>query len=252
MNKLENVMLHSAGEYGLAIEFGTEISPHINTLVRQLAQWLNAKRSDGILEIVPAYCSVTVYFDPLVLNREKLIEGVTRLLNKIQPQELECLPRRVVYVPVCYGGVLGTDLEYVAKYTGLLPEKIINLHTATPYLVYMLGFTPGFPYLGGLPEQLVVPRQEKPRSKVPAGSVGIGGNQTGFYPIESSGEWWLIGRTPLKAFDPRESNPFLVAAGDYIQFFAIDIDEYFDIRRQVTVGTYSVKVKYLQQEGIST
>ncbi len=249
MNKFEDVMLHTAGEFGLVVEFGTEISPQINALVQQLAQRLSLNRSAGILEIVPTYRSVTVYFDPLVLTRDVLIEDIRQLLNKIQPQEPECLPTRLVYVPVCYGGVLGPDLDFVAKFTGLSPREVINMHTATPYLVYMLGFTPGFPYLGGLPEQLVVPRQEKPRSKVPAGSVGIGGNQTGFYPIESTGEWWLIGRTPLKAFDPRQSNPFLTAAGDYIQFVAIDIDEYFEIRRQVTAGTYTIKVKCLQREG---
>ncbi|HWR45613.1 5-oxoprolinase subunit PxpB [Sporomusa sp.] len=238
----QDIKLQMAGEYGLVIELGAVISPDINALVLQLTRLLLENNRCGILEVVPTYRSVTVYFDPLLLSREALTELIQKLLGQLQPQEIGCLPSRVVYIPVCYGGVLGPDLDFVAKYTGLSAREVVTAHTAKPYLVYMLGFTPGFPYLGGLPEKLVVPRQETPRNKVPAGSVGIGGNQTGFYPIESTGEWWLIGRTPLKAFDPQRSNPFLVAAGDYVQFVDIGIDDYFTIRRDVTAGVYRLEV----------
>lgn len=251
MEVLEEVRLLTAGEYGLVVEFGRAISPEINRLVQQLTGQLSAKQLGGILEVVPAYRSLAVYFDPLILARQELTAHICQLLEGLQDQEQTCLRARLVYVPVCYGGVLGPDLEYVAKYTGLSAAEVVGLHTANPYLVYMLGFTPGFPYLGGLAEPLMVPRQEKPRSKVPAGSVGIGGNQTGLYPVESPGEWWLIGRTPLKAFDVRQSNPFLAAAGDYIQFVSITIDEYFDIRRQVAAGSYELKTAWLGREEAS-
>jgi inhibitor of KinA len=244
-NFLDDVKLLVAGEHGLVVEFGSVISPKINVFVQQFTRLITASTILGILEVVPTYRSVTVYFDPLAITRQNLSQSVKKILSDIKPQELKYLSSPIVHVPVCYGGVLGPELEYVARYAGLSIREVITIHTSKPYLVYMLGFTPGFPYLGGLQEQLVVPRQEKPRVKVPAGSVGIGGNQTGFYPIESPGEWWLIGRTPLKAFSPKHSNPFLVTAGDYVQFIDIELDEYFKIRREVAAGTYKLQVSHL-------
>lgn len=235
-------LLHTAGEYGLVVEFGSAISPEVNSLVQQFSKLLAANSDPGILEFVPAYRSITIYFDPLRLSRETLAANIRLLLQQMKPPSVERLPDRIIHVPVCYGGVLGPDLEFVAKYTGLSVREVITAHSSQPYLVYMLGFTPGFPYLGGLPDKLIVPRQEKLRHNVPAGSVGIGGNQTGFYPIESTGEWWLIGRTPLRAFHPQASNPFLVAPGDYVQFEEVSIDEYFTLRRKVSTGDYSLKV----------
>lgn len=243
-NFLADVKLLVAGEHGLVVEFGSVISPGINLLVQQFTRLIIADTIPGIVEVVPTYRSVTVYFDPLIITQQNLSRFVKKILSDIKPRELETLSSVIVHVPVCYGGVLGPDLEYVARYAGLSLREVIKVHTSKPYLVYMLGFTPGFPYLGGLQEQLVVPRQEKPRINVPAGSVGIGGNQTGFYPSESPGEWWLIGRTPLKAFDPQQSNPFLVAAGDYVQFVAIELDEYFKIRREVAAGIYKPQVSH--------
>ena len=241
-NFLGDIKLLVAGECGLVVEFGNVISLKINALVQQFTRLLTAVEIQGIVEVVPTYRSVTIYFDPLTISRQRLTQYVKEFLSELKPQEKETLSTGIVYVPVCYGGVLGPDLEYVAKYTGLSTQEVIKIHTSKPYLVYMLGFTPGFPYLGGLPEQLMVPRQEKPRSRVPEGSVGIGGNQTGFYPSESPGEWWLIGRTPLKAFNPKWSNPFLVTAGDYVQFVDIRMDAYFKIRREVAAGTYKLQV----------
>ncbi len=235
------VKLQLAGEYGLIVEFGTGISPAINALVLQLTRLLQDLNQDGIREVVPTYRSVSIYFDPLILSRPLLTELVENLLLRLNPAAMMSVPARIVNVPVCYGGVLGPDLDFVARHTGLSVGEVIKTHTAKPYLVYMLGFTPGFPYLGGLPPALLVPRQETPRNKVPAGSVGIGGNQTGFYPIESTGEWWLIGRTPLKAFAPQQRNPFLVAAGDYVQFTSIGIDDYFAIRRDIAAGVYQLE-----------
>ena len=234
----EQVRMLVAGEHGLVVEFGNDISPEINGLVLQLTRVLKADPVAGVIEVVPTYRSLTVYFDPLLIAREALSGRVKEMLREIKPQNNQTSPARVVRVPVCYGGVLGPDLEFVARYANLSPREVVALHTGKPYLVYMLGFTPGFPYLGGMPEQIAVPRQEKPRARVPAGSVGIGGKQTGIYPIESPGEWWLIGRTPVKAFDPHRPDPFLVSAGDYLYFYEIGIEEYFDIRGQVSAGRY--------------
>lgn len=238
----------TAGENGLVVEFGSSICPETNYYVQQFNRLLAANPFDGMIETVPTYRSVTIYFNPLIVARTTVCRHAKQLLTKINPQDLEHLSTKLVHVPVCYGGVLGPDLEYVARFSGLSSPEVVTLHTSKPFLVYMLGFIPGFPYLGGLPEALAVPRQSQPRAKVPAGSVGIGGNQTGFYPLESQGEWWLIGRTPLQAFNPHQDNPFLVAAGDYVQFFAIDIDEYFKIRRQIAGGTFTPDVRPLQGE----
>lgn len=236
------VKMFVAGEHGLVVEFGTVISPQINELVQKLTKLLQSKTLEGIIEVVPTYCCVTIYFDPLLLARHDLSQFVKGLINEMKHIDMECLLPKVVHIPVCYGGVLGPDLEFVARSTGLSAQDVVQIHTSKPYLVYMLGFTPGFAYLGGLPTQITLPRQEKLRANIPAGSVGVGGNQTGFYPMEGQGEWWLIGRTPIKAFDPKKCNPFLLSAGDYLHFEAISIEEYFAIRRQVTEGTYATKV----------
>lgn len=233
-----DIRLIAAGEMGLVVEFGQEISPNINASVHQFSQALRKSMPDGILELVPTYCAVTIYFDPLILSRERLMEFVWIRVKEMEFFEKKETKRNVIHIPVCYGGVLGPDIEYVAKYTGLSVEEIICKHTEKPYQVYMLGFTPGFPYLGDVQESLFVPRQKKPRLRVPIGSVGIGGGQTGFYPSESPGEWWLIGRTPVKAFDPAIKNPFLLTAGDFVQFFSVDMDMYFSIRREVLAHTY--------------
>ena len=242
---ISNVRILVAGEHGLVIQFGAVISPQINGLVQQLTRLLKLQTIKGIVEIMPTYRSVTIYFDPLLLSRGKLCTFVRAMLGELKQQDITYLPSKVVHVPVCYGGVLGPDLEFVARYGGLSPQEVISIHTAKPFLVYMLGFIPGFPYLGGLPSEIAVPRQEKRRGRIPAGSVGIGGNQTGFYPIESPGEWWLIGRTPIKAFNPENANPFLFSAGDFLQFVDISIDAYFEVRRQRVAGIYIPKVSYL-------
>ena len=244
---LDDVKLLAAGEGGLVVEFGAIISPTINVCVQAFMRMVSGYKVNGIIEAVPSYCSVVIYFDPFKITRASLTKLIEVILADLQLTKLGNLVRRVVHIPVCYGGVLGPDLDYVAKYTGLMVEQVIKLHAGQPYLVYMLGFTPGFPYLGGLSDLLIVPRQEKPRSRVPVGSVGIGGNQTGFYPIESPGEWWLIGRTPLKAFDPTRPEPFLLAPGDYVQFESITLEQYFLIRQAVTQGIYQLKVSAEEQ-----
>jgi len=146
---------------------------------------------------------------------------------------------RIITIPVSYGGEFGPDLEFVAKHNSITEDEVVAIHTSIPYLVYMLGFAPGFPYLGGMSERIATPRLASPRVKIPAGSVGIAGKQTGIYPLESPGGWQLIGRTPLTLFDPLAKNPFVFAAGDYLQFTAIKMDEYVALKEQVASGNYA-------------
>lgn len=242
---LREIKMLVASEYGLVVEFGTVITPTINALAQYLTRLLNSKPITGVIEVIPTYCSVMIHFDPLCITRCLLSQLIREMLNNIKLQDLQRLSPRSIQIPVCYGGVVGPDLEFVARQTGLSVTEFIKIHTAKPYLVYMLGFTPGFPYLGGMSERIAVPRRGKPRTKIPAGSVGIGGNQTGFYPIESPGAWWLIGRTPVKAFNGKSNQPFLFAAGDYLHFVQITIDEYFSIRRDVEAGTYIPQISSL-------
>lgn len=232
MNSLPEVRLLMASEFGLVVEFGQAISPEINQQVQQLAKKIERDLLFGIIEVIPTYRSLSVYFDPEVVTRQKVACYIQNLLQCPSKEEaLKRIEKKVMKVPVCYGGVMGPDLESVARYTGLTVDEVIRLHTQKTYLVYMLGFTPGFPYLGGLADELHVPRQLKPRAKVPAGSVGIGGHQTGIYPVESPGEWWLIGRTPLKLFKLNESEPFSFSPGEHLEFYPITVEEYFAISR---------------------
>lgn len=241
-NIVDEIKLLTAGECGLIVEFGTSISPEVNRLVQQLTQFIKNAELEGIREIVPTYRSAAIYYDPMVISYEEVCDHVRQYLQMLKPERHDAVSPGIVQIPVCYGGVLGPDLEYVAKYTGLTPAEVIRIHTSRAYLVYMLGFTPGYPYLGGLSKKLITPRLDKPRLNVPEGSVGIGGNQTGFYTSQTPGEWWLIGRTPLKGFNPALRHPFLVNPGEYIQFVEIKIDEYFAIRKDVLKGTYTLQI----------
>lgn len=232
-NRLPEVRFLRSSEFGLVVEFGQTISAEINQQVQALMTKIERSLLVGIIEVIPTYRSLTVYFEPGTVSRKRVTQYIEELLqNPFTPEVPEQIKKKVIKVPVCYGGVMGPDLEYVARYTGLTAREVVELHTQQSYLVYMLGFTPGFPYLGGLSEKLFVPRQTKPRNKVPAGSVGIGGYQTGIYPVESPGEWWLIGRTPLKLFEPQETEPFLFSPGDHLEFYSITVEEYFAMSRK--------------------
>jgi KipI family sensor histidine kinase inhibitor len=173
-----------------------------------------------VSEVVPTFCSVTVHYDPITTEPEELKRRLLDLAART-PSYVSTSPQTVT-VPVQYGGEDGPDLDELSRTVGLTPSQVINLHTSVLYRVYMLGFSPGFPYLGTVPDQIAVPRLDRPRQKVPAGSVGIAGKQTGVYSQESPGGWRLIGRTPLKMFDPNRPDPFLLKPGDRVKFVAID------------------------------
>ena len=213
-----------AGDQALVVEFGQEISEELNRKVQILNQKITGRKIEGIVETVPTFRSLLVTYDPAVIGFQKL----KQILEKI-PADVDMSGdqgHHVVEIPVCYGGEFGEDLLDVAAHAGLSEEEVIRLHSEKEYNIYMLGFLPGFPYLGGLDPRLHTPRLANPRTKIPAGSVGIGGEQTGIYPLDSPGGWRLIGRTPLKLYDPDREEPFLYQAGDYIRFVPITREEY--------------------------
>lgn len=234
--------LRPAGDKALVVEFGDVIDEATNARVQRLHAALQGVQ--GIMETVPTYRSLLVYYDPLAISLSGLMQEVLRREEAVAPRQQPTPP--VFRVPVVFGGKYGPDLPFVAAHSGLTEDEVVRLFTGALYRIYMLGFTPGFCYLGGLSRELAAPRLKKPRLLVPAGSVGIAGDQTGIYPIDSPGGWQLIGRTPLKLFNPVSSRPFLFAAGQYLRFFCVEEEEYLQIGRMVDSGEY-----LLEDEGAS-
>lgn len=213
-----------AGDTGLLVEFGEGIDPKVNAKVRAMTRALEKNMPAGVREIIPTYRSLLFIYDPGATNPEILCPLIEQVENSLET--LAMAPARIVEIPVCYGGKFGPDIENVQRSHGLTTDQVIQRHSAPAYLIYMVGFTPGFPFLGGLDVTLFTPRLTTPRMHVPQGSVGIANNQTGMYPIASPGGWQIIGRTPLRLFAPDRSNPFLYKAGDKIKFIPISEQEY--------------------------
>ena len=216
---MEKVRFLPCGDQAVTVEWGSTIDERINRQVHAFARKVEELSHPAITEVVPTYRSATVHYRPEVLSYEEL-KQLLLSLTQGGIEETEELP--VVEIPVCYGGEYGPDLEEVAQHCSLTPEEVIARHTAPTYRIYMLGFTPGFPYLGGMDPSIAAPRRKEPRIHIPAGSVGIAGEQTGVYPIVSPGGWQLIGRTPLRLFDPQREQPILLSAGAGIRFVPID------------------------------
>jgi len=210
------VRFHPLGESALTVELGDRISPAINARVHALHAAILATPMPGLIESVPAYRSLTLYYDPLTLPPAELQDWVKAKLASLPPQAN--VPGRLHVIPVAYGGEYGPDLESVAAETGLVPEQVIAEHTRQTYRVYMVGFAPGFPYLGRTSRRLQVKRLSTPRTRVPVGSVAIAGRQTGLYPSATPGGWRLIGRTGWKFFDPTRRPPSRLQAGDQVRF----------------------------------
>ena len=208
------------GDSSILITLGDEMDPRLNQRVHALASLIEAAPLAGIRETVPAYATLLVHYDPRTLTYSQLADWLRARLASVD-SSLTRAPRRID-VPTRYGGASGADLEAVAASRALSPADVIRLHSGRDYLVYMMGFTPGFPYMGALDDSLVTPRLETPRTLVPAGTVAIAGAQTGIYPLDSPGGWNLIGWTPLKLFDPASENPFLFAPGDTVRFVPIE------------------------------
>jgi len=224
----EAASLRSVGERGLVIEFGDRIDLAVNERVHRLARAVSSRLGDRVIEVVPTYRSLLVIHDPLRVPRRRLVRDIAPLLAELSTHEAAAASR-LVHIPACYGEDLGPDLAFVAAHCRLAPEEIIALHCGATYTVCMLGFTPGFPFLGGMCSRIAAPRLLAPRPLVPAGSIGIAGEQTGIYPVASPGGWRIIARTPLRIFDPSLATPFLLAPGDRVRFAPISRDE-FDAR----------------------
>jgi KipI family sensor histidine kinase inhibitor len=223
----EKPIFRIAGDRGLLVEYGDGIDPELNRKVRAIALATEQASPEGLLEVIPTYRSIILIYDPGVTSPHHLEAVLLSLEERLT--EIDIPLPKTVQIPVCYGGELGPDIGFVARHNNLTAADVTRIHSAPHYQIYMVGFTPGFPYLGGLPEALHTPRLETPRTVVPAGSVGIANAQTGVYSIDSPGGWRLIGRTPLRLFDPKRANPFLFKAGDLLKFEPISMDEYHDI-----------------------
>lgn len=207
------------GDRGLLLEFGNEISREINEKVRRMALAIQTEVIEGIIETVPTYRSLLIIYNPTTLPIKDLKERLEQIEEGLQQTPLP--ESKLIRIPVVYGGIYGPDLEGVAKYLQISPEEVIRLHCSQPYLIYMIGFMPGFPYMGELPQGLDVPRLKTPRIIVPKGSVAIAQRQTGIYSMESPGGWQILGRTPIELFDPGKDPPALLQMGDYVQFYPI-------------------------------
>ncbi len=230
-----------AGDRVLTVELGNAISPEINSKVRDLMLAVEARKLPGVVDLVPSYRSLLVYYEPSLVGLERLTGELEQLEDASETVALA--NPRVVHVPTFYGGEEGPDLDFVAQHNELTRQEVIDIHTGTDYLVYMLGFSPGFPYLGGMSERIATPRLRTPRTVIPAGSVGIAESQTGVYPSATPGGWRLIGKTPLIFFDQEREPPALVSPGDYIRFLAVNDGEYRYVARQVAEGSYRVVVE---------
>lgn len=230
-----NFAIEPLAEDALLLRFGDGIDIDVNARVHAAAHAIRAAKLAGVSDVAPAYATLLVRFDPLSRSGDALFEAVSKVLDRGFRQgggdELEAtapqkLATQHTEIPMCYGGEFGQDLDAVAQRAGMTPDQVIERHMRTEYTVAMLGFAPGFPYLLGLDPALHVPRRANPRTRVPAGSVAIGGAQTGIYPRELPGGWNLIGRTPLVLFDSGRDPPCLLAPGDRVRFRAIDADEF--------------------------
>lgn len=229
-----------AGDSAIVMELGQKIDKEVNGSIRRIVTALKAKEDKGIVDILPTYRSVLINYDPMEYTFDEMVNLLSSLDITKDGEREETL--RLIEIPTIYGGEYGPDLPFVAEHGGLSEEEVISIHTGTDYLVYMMGFSPGFTYLGGMDERIATPRLKTPRLKIPAGSVGIAANQTGMYPSESPGGWQLIGRTPLKLYDEHRNPPVFIQAGDYIRYVSVEEREFQSIAKEVQEGRYSVKI----------
>ncbi len=225
----ESTRFQFAGDQSLLVYFGHQITLDANEKVRRLLRLLELEPVAGVRNLHPAYCSLLIKFDALRMEHDKLKAILRRCLKRLEEVKLPA-PRHVE-IPVCYGGEFGPDLAEVSKLHGMTEKQTIELHASVEYLVYFLGFVPGFAYLGNLPKGLVTPRLASPRKRVPAGSVGVAGNQTGVYPFATPGGWRLLGRTPLKMFRAENDGLSLLSIGDRVRFTPISPERFGALER---------------------
>lgn len=233
------------GDTAITVCFENQISKEVNGFVTSFTCAVEQKGIKGVIELIPAFNSVTVLYDSTVTSAGTLKIKLERIIKKLGNSQQSSA---VLYkIPVCYEEEFSPDMKNVEAHTGLSREEIIEIHSSTDYLIYMLGFLPGFAYLGEMDKRLATPRLDSPRVEISRGAVGIGGEQTGIYPVASPGGWQLIGRTPVLVYDRERENPILYKSGDYIRFVPISRDEYFEIEKAVQGGTYTVQTEEVRR-----
>lgn len=234
--------INPMGECALIVKFNNKININTHLKIKTLSQYLDKNPVKGMIEYVPAFVTITIFYNPLEVIKEA--QGYEQLKNKSPYELISSKIEKIVYkledgiqdnpriveIPVCYGEEFGPDLKFVADYNKISIEEVIDIHSSCENRVYMIGFAPGFPYLAGMSEKIATPRRKTPRVSIPAGSVGIAGSQTGVYPISTPGGWQLIGKTPLNLFRPENEVPSLLQAGDVVKFRAISKEEYYELK----------------------
>ena len=239
----------SCGDAALCVEFGDRADRHVSALVLALAHRIEAAQVKGIVELVPTFRSLLIHYDPAVLLQADLKATLAPLLSNLKPAQSDS---RLWHLPACYDPSLSPDLADVAARTGLTLEQVVERHSAITYHVYMVGFLPGYPYMGDLAPELVLPRRDNPRTSVPAGSIAIATTQTAVYALESPGGWHLIGRTPAPLWDVRREPPVLLGPGDKVAFQPISLREYEQLLAKATEGTLQLQPEVWSDPGTAT
>ena len=237
---INDIHFFQISENAISLEFGDDINKETLGRITGLNECIKQNPFAGLLSTIPAYTTLTLYFNPVRLMNDPSLKGSTtsdKISGYIKSINFETkndqqTHKQIIQIPVCYNPAFGFDLQELSSFCQLKKEEIIDIHSSAFYTVYMIGFVPGFPYLGGLSERLTTPRKQNPRPVIPAGSVGIAGQQTGIYPLETPGGWQIIGRTPLKLFDVNRQQPSLLKAGDKLKFEPISLREFEQIERE--------------------
>jgi KipI family sensor histidine kinase inhibitor len=242
-----NVRFLHSGDTALVVEFGDRVDPGLSDRVLRLSGAVRRSRTPGIIETVPTFRSLFVLYDPLMIDSANLISNIEKLLDESQR---ELTPAKLWRIPACYELSYAPDLPEIADRTGRSPEEIIHLHSTTRFHVYMIGFLPGHPYMGDLPDMLALPRRVDPRVRVPAGSIAIANKLSVIYPVESPGGWHLIGATPVRLFNPEAERPSLLSPGDKVQFDRVSPADFSFIRTAVENGQYQVRCEMLVPDAV--
>lgn len=238
------------GDSGIRISFGDEVSPKLHRQMIAIKKKLESKQFSWIIDIIPSFTTLSIVYRPVEITYKKACEILEEILQ--DKEEHGADDALVYHIPVCYESPYELDLEDVAQINHLSKQEVIELHTKQTYYIYFLGFLPGFAYLGGMDAQIATPRLEEPRLEVPAGSVGIAGEQTGIYPVKSPGGWRIIGRTPVRLYDRSRMPPALLLPGNYVRFYPISQAEFQAIERRVKAGTYEIKTTTCKGDSICT
>lgn len=231
------IKILSSGDSAIYCIIDEAVSPEINRMVYALEEFLVNLSLPGFIETVPSYNGLMVYYNPLVIEKDTICNHIDSFNAEVSGY-VNYSDQPAIIIPLFYGKEYGPDIGFVASNNNLSADEVISIHSSVKYRIYMLGFTPGFPYLGGMDRRISTPRKQEPRLRIPAGSIGIAGEQTGIYPIESPGGWQIIGRTPLRLYDPAAESPFLLKPGQYLRFRPVEFDEYVEIHRSVSRGEY--------------